>query len=147
MRAIVVTLLLLALVTGAAAEPRMSGINFPSVDGDVGETFEIKFEIRSDNATNYTVKVLPRAEFNFTPTEKSLEIPEGDTRTFIFEGEVLEALEDGKYAIQWEAYQNGTLFDSGSLDLRAGEQAPGPGFALAAAALAGLALATRRRRR
>ena len=143
MRAIVATLLLLALVTGAAAEPNVTGFNVPSVDGNVGETFEVKFEIRSDNLTNYTIKLTPRAEFNFTPTEKTIEIPEGDTRTFIFEGELTEALEDGKYAIQWEAYQNGTQFDSGSLDLRAGEQAPAPGFALAAAALAGLALATR----
>ena len=140
---------LLLLVTPVArAESTVHGFNLPTVDGDKGESFTLRFEIRSDETTNYTIKLTPRDEFEWTSgNELSINIPQNDTRTFKFEGRLAKALEaDGKYNLQWEAYQNGTKFDSGSVDLRVGEQAPGLGLAWGLAAVAGLAVMTRRRR-
>jgi len=125
---LVLTLLVFLIVaTQAAADPKVSGINLPRVEGNVGEEFEIRFEIRSDEETNYTLKILPRDEFNWSVGEITMKIPVDDTRTMIFNCEVIQELSDGKYNIKWEAYKNGSRFDSGSLELRAGDQAPGLG--------------------
>lgn len=121
--------LLVAFAGPASAEPTVIGFNIPSVDGDMGEIFEIKFEVRSDEDANYTIKIKPRAEFEWTEGDNMTKnIPADDTRTYIFKGKLIDALpDDGKYAIKWEAYKNDTLFKSGQVDLRVGEQAPAPG--------------------
>ncbi len=132
--AIGLTLILLLVIAGqAAAAPTVTGFNIPEVDGNDGESFEIRFEIRSDEDTNYTIKIKPRAEFSWpNGNELTKDIPANDTRTYIFAGKLAKALaEDGKYAIQWEAYKNGTLFKSGQVDLRVGAQAPATGGVVA----------------
>lgn len=136
----------LMLASSAVADPTVSGFNIPTVDGDKGESFTIRFEIRSDETTNYTIKITPRDEFEYpNGSELTLNIPKNDTRTFKFEGKLTKALEaDGKYNIQWEAYKNGSKFETGSVDLRVGEQAPGAGMAFGLVAVV-MALALLRR--
>ena len=51
------------------------------------------------------------------------DILDGDSRTFIFRGQNTQTLEDGEYRINWNAYKNNQLLDSGSFDISVGRQA------------------------
>lgn len=51
-----------------------------------------------------------------------MHIPKNETRTFIFDMEVVKDVNDGKYPIYWTAYINGKAY------ARAGEQAHGFGI-------------------
>lgn len=99
-----------------------------------GGEFEVRFSIIANETGDFTIKLEPRDEFwwisneNYPGSEKTITINStGDSRTFIFKGENNVKLENGTYLIMWTAYLNGTEFESGSLDVRAGEQVPGFG--------------------
>ena len=140
------SLFLLALEP-VRAEPTVTGFNIPTVEGLNGESFELKFEIRSDETADYTIKLTPRAEFEWPNGDNiTLNIPANDTRTFKFLGQLTgELAADGKYNLQWAAFQNDTQFTSGSVDLRVGEQAPGIGLGLTLVVLTALVIVYQRK--
>lgn len=101
--------------------------NMPKTGTAIGEIFELRFEIKSDETTNYSITIDPAPHFsvvdgNQTQT-KNITIQ--DTRTFIFSLKIIENLEDGKYAVNYSAYKNDIRFKSDVAYVRAGQQAPG----------------------
>ena len=111
-----------------------------------GSVFEVRLSIRANETGDFMIELNHREEFTFTPTEKTVTInTSGDSRTFIFEGRNNVRLDDGIYVVGWAAYHNGTEFNSGSFDVRVGEQAPGFGL-LSAGVLAMVAVVFSRRR-
>ncbi len=112
------------------------------------KSFTVKFGIKADENATYSIKLGDRSEFVFDENPIEIEIPDGDTRTFIFDGVVQgedgNGVADGKYAMTWEAFKNGTKFNSGDIEISAGEQASSVGI-IAAIASIGL-IATLRRR-
>jgi len=116
-----------------------------------GGEFEVKFSIIANETGNYTIELDNRDEFlwisneNYPGSEKTITInTTGDSRTFIFKGENTVKLENGTYMVGWTAYLNGTEFESGSFDVRAGEQVPGFGM-LSVVVLATVAIGLSRR--
>ena len=144
MRTIVLAMVLL-LVPVAAAEPEVTEQSDITIQGLGGEEFRVKFGIQADEATNYTVTLQERSEFTFDNQNMTVEIPAGDSRTFIFNGKVVEEMADGKYVMSWTAAKNGTNFADGSFEIEVAEQVPGPGVLAAAALLGTFALLHRRR--
>ena len=144
MRIILLDMALL-LVPVAAAEPEVTGQSDITIQGLGGEEFRVKFGIQADETANYTVTLQERSEFTFDSLNMTLEIPAGDSRTFIFNGKVVEEMADGKYVMSWTAAKNGTNFADGSFEIVAGEQVPGPGLLAAAAGIALVAVLRRRR--
>ena len=75
-------------------------------------------------------------------------IPANDTRTFIFEGEVIGedggGIAAGKYVMSWKTYKDGVKFNSGDIEISAGEQASSVGII---AAITGIGLIATLRRR
>ena len=136
--------MVLLLVPVAAAEPEVTEQSDITIQGLGGEEFRVKFGIQADETTNYTVTLQERSEFTFDNQNMTIEIPAGDSRTFIFNGKVVEEMADGKYVMSWTAAKNGTNFADGRFEIEAGEQVPGPGVLAAAAGMA--AIATLRRR-
>ena len=63
----------------------------------------------------------PEFKFNENPIE--IYIPANDTRTFIFEGEVIGedggGIAAGKYVMSWKTYKDGVKFNSGDIDAAA----------------------------
>ncbi len=118
------------------------------IEGLEGEEFTVKFGIKADENATYSIKLGDRSEFVFDENPIEIEIPDGDTRTFIFDGVVQgedgNGVADGKYAMTWEAYKNGTKFNSGDFEISAGEQAPSVGII---AAIAGIGIIATLRRR
>ena len=118
------------------------------VEGLEGEEFTVKFGIKADENATYSIKLGDRSEFVFDENPIEIEIPDGDTRTFIFDGVVQgedgNGVADGKYAMTWEAFKNGTKFNSGDFEISAGEQAPSVGII---AAIAGIGIIATLRRR
>ncbi len=143
MRTIVLAMMLL-LVPVAVAEPEVTEQSDITIQGLGGEDFRVKFGIQADEAANYTVTLQERSEFTFDNQNMTIEIPAGDSRTFIFSGKVVEEMADGKYVMSWTAAKNGTNFADGSFEIEAGEQVPGPGVL---AAVVGIALVAVLRRR
>ncbi len=113
-----------------------------------GETFSFNFGIKADENATYSIKIGERSEFEFDETQIDIEIPAGDTRTFIFNGEVIgedgAGIPDGKYAMTWEAFKNGTKFNSGDFEISAGEQAPSVGIIAAIASIGIIAILRKR---
>ena len=101
--------------------------NMPKIGKDIGEIFQLKFEIKSDETTNYTITLDLDNQFSAVDGNSSMtvNIPIDSTRTFIFDLEVNEDLDDGKYPITYTAYKNGTAFKTDNAYVRAGVQAPG----------------------
>ncbi|HEC88168.1 MAG TPA: hypothetical protein ENI52_02505 [Thermoplasmata archaeon] len=101
--------------------------NTPRTGTNAGDIFRLKFEILANETANYTIKI--DSGENFAPIDGNytinLYIPKNETRTFIFDMEVVKEIKDGKYPIYWDAYINGKKFNSGKAYVRAGEQAPG----------------------
>lgn len=124
-------LLILLLIPISFATP-IEWHNMPKTDNDAGEIFQLRFEIKSDETTNYTITLDPSQEFNVIDGNLSLtkEIPVNATRTFIFDMRIEEDLEDGKHPIPFIAYKNGTQFKNGNIYVRAGQQTPGFEFIL-----------------
>ena len=147
------TILLLAamLVPMAAAETNWgpevtySGV---IIEGLGGEKFDVKIGIKADENATYAIKLGNRTEFVFEEDLIEIEIPAGDTRTFIFDGVVQgedgNGVADGKYAMTWEGYKDGVKFNSGDFEISAGEQAPSIGII---AAIAGIGIIATLRRR
>ena len=124
------------------------GVDTPLYTG--GE-FEVRFSIIANETGDYTIELDERDEFlwisneNYPGSEKTITInTTGDSRTFIFKGENTVKLENGTYSVGWTAYLNGTEFESGSFDVRAGEQVPGFGM-LSVVVLATVAIGLSRR--
>ena len=121
---LVSALAMLVLLGTGAAEPKVTGPSSISVDGTAsGEQFEVNFEIKSDETADYTFKIIEREEFSFSPQEKTIEIPNNDSRTFIFNGNLAQDLMDGDYGVEWETYKDETMFNSGTLEIGVGESA------------------------
>ena len=118
------------------------------IEGLEGEEFTVKFGIKADENATYSIKLGDRSEFVFDENPIEIEIPDGDTRTFIFDGVVQgedgNGVADGQYAMTWEAFKNGTKFNSGDFEISAGEQAPSVGII---AAIAGIGIIATLRRR
>ena len=134
--------------TGEVVSPWF-GVETPLYKG--GE-FEVKFSIFANETGDYTIELDERDEFlwisneNYPGSEKTITInTTGDSRTFIFKGENTVKLENGTYVVGWTAYLNGTEFDSGTFDVRSGEQAPGFGL-ISVGVLATVAVVFSRRR-
>ena len=118
------------------------------IEGLEGEEFTVKFGIKADENATYAIKLGNRTEFVFEEDLIEIEIPAGDTRTFIFDGVVQgedgNGVADGKYAMTWEGYKDGVKFNSGDFEISAGEQAPSIGII---AAIAGIGIIATLRRR
>ena len=82
--------MVLLLVPVAAAEPEVTEQSDITIQGLGGEEFRVKFGIQADETTNYTVTLQERSEFTFDNQNMTIEIPAGDSRTFIFSGKVVE---------------------------------------------------------
>ena len=101
--------------------------NMPTSGTEVGETFELRFEIFSDKTTNYSIIIYPGSKFSeiMGNTSKTIEIPKDETRTFVFSMVINEELDDGKHAIHYNATKEDAIFRSDIIYVRAGKQAPG----------------------
>jgi hypothetical protein len=99
----------------------------PKTGTDAGEIFELKFEILSDETSNYTIMINPGTKFSTVDENNSMtiNIPKDETRTFIFNMIINEELEDGKHVIYYNASKEDVQFKSGKTYVRAGVQAPG----------------------
>lgn len=111
--------------------------NMPATDPDVGETFELRFEIKADETTNYSIIIHPGIKFSEISgnTSKTIEIPKDETRTFAFNMVVNEELADGKHAIYYNATKEDVIFKSDIIYVRAGKQVPGFELLLVCAAI------------
>jgi len=101
--------------------------NMPVSGNDQGDLFQIRFEIKSDETTNYTITIQPGDQFslvdgNLTMTKN---IPINATRTYIFNMKLDNDVEDGKHPIPYTASKDGSSFKSGNVYVRAGTQTPG----------------------
>ena len=145
-------LLLAAMVVPVAAaetdwgpEVTYSGV---IIEGLGGEKFDVKIGIKADDNATYSVELGDRAEFKFNENPIEMYIPANDTRTFIFEGEVIGedggGFAAGKYVMSWKTYKDGVKFNSGDIEISAGEQASSVGII---AAIAGIGLIATLRRR
>ena len=147
-------ILLLAAMLVPVASAMESGGPEVTAPGDIdiqalgGETFSFNFGIKADENATYSIKIGERSEFKFDETQIDIEIPADDTRTFIFNGEVIgedgAGIPDGKYAMTWEAFKNGTKFNSGDFEISAGEQAPSVGIIAAIASIGIIAILRKR---
>jgi len=118
------------------------------IEGLGGEKFDVKIGIKADDNATYSVELGDRAEFKFNENPIEIYIPANDTRTFIFEGEVIGedggGIAAGKYVMSWKTYKDGVKFNSGDIEISAGEQASSVGII---AAIAGIGLIATLRRR
>jgi hypothetical protein len=110
----------------AAAQPTVWH-NLPKTGTDVGDIFQLKFEISSTELANYSITLDLGDKFalltgNETQTK---EIPKNETRTYFFDIELLQKLDDGKYPIYYDVYIEDQNFKSDKVMIRIGEQAPG----------------------
>ena len=124
-------LLMLLMIPVSVAVPT-EWHNMPKTDKYAGEIFQLRFEIKSDETTNYTITLNPDEQFTAINGNISMtiEIPVNATRTFIFDMKIEQDLEDGKYPIPFKAYKDGIQFKTGNIYVRAGQQTPGFEFIL-----------------
>jgi len=149
-------LLTLLLIFGFAIlflAPTVSAVlrewhNTPPVGNDIGETFELRFEIESDETTNYSITIYPETKFSVINDQESItiQIPTDETRTFIFNIVVEEELEDGKHAIYYNASKAGVVFKSDVVHVRAGKQVPGFEIIILVSAIALVGFIRRKKR-
>ena len=101
--------------------------NTPKTDKYSGEIFQLRFEIKSDETTNYTITLNPDNQFSAVDGNLSItkDIPVNATKTFIFDMRIEEDIEDGKHPIPFKAYKKGVQFKTGNIYIRAGQQTPG----------------------
>lgn len=101
--------------------------NMPVSGKDPGDIFQLRFEIKSDETTYYTIAITPGDDFESIDgnTSMTIEIPVDATRTFIFDMKVNNTLEDGKHPIPYIAYKEKTQFKTENIYVRAGTQTPG----------------------
>jgi len=106
--------------------------NMPKSGTAIGDTFEMRFEIKSDETTNYTIQIDPAPHFQVLTgnVSQTINIPNMDTRTFLFTLQIIETLENGKYAVNYTAFKNETIFKTDVIYVRAGQQVPGFEFVL-----------------
>ena len=129
---IVVALSALFLISNASAWG--SGVTDPYsvyANTEKGSDFEAKFEIEADGDGTYAIELERRNEFTFSSYRIEKDILDGDSRTYIFNGENAQTLADGEYRITWTAYKDGQEIDNGDFDISVGEQAPGFGLIVA----------------
>ena len=101
--------------------------NLPKTGTDPGDIFQLKFEISSNELANYSIALDLGDKFsllsgNATQTKS---IPKNETRTFFFDIELVQKLDDGKYQIYYDASIEDQNFKSDKVMIRIGEQAPG----------------------
>ena len=139
-------LLMLLLIPLSVATP-IEWHNSPKTDKDVGEIFQLRFEIKSDETTNYTITLNPGSQFSAIDGNLSMikEIPVNATRTFIFDMRIEEDLEDGKHPIPFIAYKEGVQFKTGNIYVRVGQQTPGFEFFIIIMAIGMLFILQRKR--
>ena len=101
--------------------------NSPKTDNDAGDIFRLKFEILASETTNYTISLDLADKFTMLAGNDTLtiNIPKNETRTFVFDIELIQALENGKHTIYYDAYIENVKFKSDKVYIRVGEQAPG----------------------
>jgi hypothetical protein len=123
---ILIIIMGITIVSNACATPT-EWHNMPASDNDQDDLFQLRFEILSDETTNYTITIDPGTQFSIVDGNElmTISIPVNATRTFIFDMKLEQDLEDGKHPIPYTAYKNGTEFKSGNAYVRAGTQAPG----------------------
>ena len=118
------------------------------IEGLGGEKFDVKIGIKADENATYAVELGDRAEFKFDENPIEMYIPANDTRTFIFKGEVIGedggGIAAGKYVMTWETFKDGVKFNSGDIEISAGEQASSVGIIAAIAGIGIIAILRRR---
>ncbi len=125
-----------------------SGVTYPYsvyTGTETGSDFEAKFEIEANGDGKYAIELTGRNEFKFKSYTIERDILDGDSRTFIFEGENAQTLEDGEYRITWKAYKDNQEIDSGTFDISVGEQAPGFSLFIALTSISFIAFISRKR--
>lgn len=77
--------------------------NIPKTGKDAGEIFQLRFEIKSDETTNYTITLNPGNDFSTVDNNNNITmlIPIDATRAFIFDMTIENDLEDGKHPIPY----------------------------------------------
>jgi hypothetical protein len=135
-------MLSLLLTAGVASARVVVTTNMPSTQANkTGAQFEIRVEVQADETGNYSVMLVPAAEFNIdSNTTKTLWIEEGNSKTFIFDMSTAQDLQDGKYGIDYVVYKGLDQVDNGTIMVRAGKQAPGFEGVLVVAAVLVVAL-------
>jgi hypothetical protein len=121
----------------------------PASRKEIGDIFQLRFEIKSDVTTNYTITINPGDDFESVNGNNSMtkEIPVDATRTFIFDMKLTNNIEDGKHPIPFIAYKNGTQFKTGNIYVRAGTQTPGFEISIRLVSVAIILFITKRRMR
>ena len=118
------------------------------IEGLGGEKFDVKIGIKADENATYAVELGDRAEFKFDENPIEMYIPANDTRTFIFKGEVIGedggGIAAGKYVMTWETFKDGVRFNSGDIEISAGEQASSVGIIAAITGIGIIAILRRR---
>jgi len=104
------------LVPTTLADPTVH-VGGAESEGDAGDTFALRFTVTADAGANYTLRLTPLEGFNFTAYGQSAQIPADGVHTFIFQGEILDDLDDGDYNFAWQASQGDTPFASGNAHL------------------------------
>ena len=127
MKKLLIVIIAMGLLLPVAYAKPVVWHNSPRTGTDAGEIFRLKFEILANETANYTITIDPGEKFVAIDGNKSitLNIPENETRTFIFDMEVIKKIDDGKHVIPYDAFINGEKFRSGNAYVRVGEQAPG----------------------
>ena len=88
--------------------------NIPKTGTNPDEIFELRFEIEADETANYSITIDPGTKFSAVDgnTTLTLNIPKDETRTFIFNMQIDEQLEDGKHVIYYNASKEDVVFKS-----------------------------------
>jgi len=150
MRLAILLLAAMMMPMASAMESEGTEVTYGDViiEGLGGEEFTVNIGIKADENATYSIELGNRSEFKFDENPIVIEIPAGDTRTFIFDGVVQGedggGIAGGKYVMTWEAFKDGVKFNSGDFEISAGEQAPSIGIIAAIACIGIIAILRKR---
>ena len=115
MRLAILLLAAMMMPMASAMESEGTEVTYGDViiEGLGGEEFTVNIGIKADENATYSIELGNRSEFKFDENPIVIEIPAGDTRTFIFDGVVQGedggGIADGKYVMTWEAFKDGVF--------------------------------------
>ena len=123
---IIIAICAIIVPSVASAQPTVWH-NLPKTGTDPGDIFQLKFEISSAELANYSITLDLGGKFSMLTgnNTQTKTIPKNETRTYIFDIELVQMLDDGKYPIYYDASIEDQNFKSDKVMIRIGEQAPG----------------------